>query len=141
MFDHANCTHPKTKVARAACRREHAAAEMNGNDLSSAVARHPAKGRGTRLPSMIAPKLRPIIDAAKAKGLRIRLATDAPDGVEQAFVIMNPKRPNCQLIAEAFAAASKGREGKAEFYHVEDDRSRQLSRQRALADVDTLASA
>lgn len=138
MFDHTNCKHPHSKVARAKCRRDHT------EQLDASVARHPAKGgqrRGSRLPSMIAPKLRDVIDLAKSRGLKIRLATDAPEGVEQAFVIMNPKRPNCQLVAEAFQAASKGREGRAEFYHVEDDRSRQLSHQRALLDVDTLAKA
>jgi hypothetical protein len=138
MFDHTNCSHPHSKVARAACRREHQAA------LDDSVRRHPANGkkqpRGQRLPSMIAPKLRPIIDHAKEKGLKIRLVTDAPEGVDQAFVILNPKRANCQLIIEAFQAASKGREGRAEFYHVEDGKSRQLSTQRAMADIDTLAS-
>lgn len=136
MLDHTNCTHASTKTARAACRRDHA------KELDNSVARHPSSGgrRGSRLPSMIAPKLRDVIDRAKEKGLKIRLATDAPDGVEQAFVIMNPKKPNCQLVAEAFQAASKGREGRAEFYHVEDDRSRQLSRQRALLDVDAMAA-
>lgn len=133
MMSHEGHDHPATKVARAACRRNHA--------TSTASPPTNPRRRGGRLPSMIAPKLRPLIDAAKAKGLRISLATDAPDGVEQAFVIIHPKRPNCQLIAEAFRAASKGREGRTEFYHVEDDRSRQLSRARAMADLDRLAAA
>ena len=138
MMDHTNCAHAHTKVARAACRRAHA------EEITEATDRHPAgngQRRGARLPSMIAPKLRDIVDAAKAKGLKIRLATDAPEGVEQAFVIFSSKRPDCQLIAEAFAAARKGTEGRAEFYHVENDRSRQLSKARALADVETLAKA
>ena len=133
MFSHENCKHPRTKVARAACRRAHQEkSEQN----------HPAgKTRGGRLPSMIAPKLRPIIDTAKAKGLKIRVMTDAPEGVEQGFIIYNPKKSDCELIAEAFAAARKGTEGRAEFYHVEEGRSRQLSKARALADIDTLAKA
>lgn len=138
MFDHTNCAHPHTKVARAACRRANAAA------VDDAVKRHPAgKGqpRGSRLPSMIAPKLRDVVDLAKERGLKIRLITDPPEGVEQGFVIMHPRKPNCQLIAEAFAAASRGRQGRAEFYHVEDDHARQLSHHRALLDVDSLANA
>lgn len=135
MFSHENCAHPKTKVARAACRRAHAS-DTTGNG------EHPAqkavRGRGPKLPSVIAPKLRPLVDEAKARGLKIRMVTDPPEGVEQGFVIMHPKKPNCQLIAEAFRAASKGREGKAEFYHVEDNRSRQLSRARALADLESM---
>ena len=135
MFSHENCNHPKTKVARAACRRAH-------QEADDSAARHPAgKARAGRLPSMISPKLRPLIDAAKAKGLRIRVMTDAPDGVEQGFIISNPKKSNCELIAEAFAAARKGSEGRAEFFHVESGRTRQLSKARALADIDTLADA
>lgn len=146
MYSHENCTHPRTKVARAACRREHATNE-------SSQSRHPAgKGertskatrervRGPRLPSIIAPKIKPLVDAAKAKGLKVRLSTDPPDGVEQAFVITNPKKPDCELIAEAFQAATKGRSGRTEYWHVEEGRARQLSRQRAIEDLDLLAKA
>lgn len=139
MFDHSNCKHAATKVARAACRRNHALSESQS--LSESVEHHPA-GKSvprTRLPSMIAPKLRPIVDAAKAKGLKIRVATDPAEGVEQAFVIVNPKKPDCELIAEIFKSARRGFEGRAEFFHIEGGRSRQLSRQRAMADIDTLA--
>lgn len=134
MFDHSKCDHPSTKVARAACRRAHTPAADKVTGKTSGAR------RGTRLPSMIAPKLRPVIDHARDLGLKIRVITDPPEGVEQGFVIMHPKRPDCQLIAEAFASARKGIDGKAEFYHVEDNRSRQLSRQRAVADLDKLAT-
>lgn len=133
MYSHENCKHDKTKVARAACRRERAGA-------SDSQDRHPAgKARNGRLPSMIAPKLRELIDRAKAKGLKIRLMADMPDGVEQAFVIINPKRTDCELVAEAFTSARKGIEGRAEFYHIEEGKSRQLSKARAFADLDALA--
>lgn len=139
MFSHENCKHPKTKVARAACRREHT--PIPGQRAAS-ESRHPAgKARGGRLPSMIAPKLRPLVDAARARGLKIRVMTDAPDGVEQGLVFYSPRKPDCELIAEAFAAARKGSEGRAEFFHREGDRSRQLSKARALADIDALAKA
>lgn len=132
MFSHENCAHPRTKVARAACRREHM--------TTTSKSHHPAgKGRPGRLPSLIPEKLKPIIDAARNRGLRVSVATDPPDGVEQAFIIRNPRRPDCELIAEAFRAARKGMQGRAEFYHIEGGRSRQLSRARALADVEYLA--
>lgn len=142
MYSHEQCTHPKTKVARAACRRDHQTGDAQGKQPvgkknTTGAARD--KVRGARLPSLIAPKLRPVIDKAKAKGLKIRIATDPADGVEQAFVILNPKRPDCELIAEAFRAASTGREGRAEFWHVEEGKSRQLSSRRALDDLDQLA--
>lgn len=135
MFDHANCTHDKTKVARAACRRAHDTTTKTTGKTAGGRPRQP------RLPSMIAPKLRPLVDEAKAKGLRIRVMTDAPDGVEQGFVITSPRKPNCQVIIEAFQAATKGREGRAAFYRVEDDRSRQLSSTRAKQEIDALATA
>lgn len=93
------------------------------------------------MPSVIAPKLRPLIDAAKERGLNVRLGTDAPDGVEQMFIITGKGKANCQLVAEAFQAASTGREGRAEFWHIEDQRSRQLSAKRALEDLDSLTKA
>lgn len=133
MFDHSNCTHDKTKVARAACRRAHTS--------SDDVTGKKSPKRGPRLPSVIAPKLRPIIDAAKQRGLNIRVGTDAPDGVEQMFIITGRGTPNCQLVAEAFRAASAGREGRAEFWHIEDERSRQLSAKRALEDLERLVKA
>lgn len=139
MFHHDNCDHPRTKVARAACRRNHASASVV-TGKSPNTEKRAKTGRGPRLPSVIVPKLRPIIDRAKELGLNIRVATDAPDGVEQMFIIRAKGKPNCSMIAEAFRAASQGREGKAEFYHIEDDRTRQLSKQRALADLETLAA-
>lgn len=139
MFSHENCKHAKTKVARAACRREHSPLP-EPRTAEGSQARHPAgKARGGRLPSMIAPKLRPLVDHARQIGLKIRVMTDAPDGVEQGFIIYNPKRTDCELIAEAFTAARKGAEGRAEFFHVEGGRSRQLSKARALADINMLA--
>lgn len=132
MFDHSKCTHDRTKVARAACRRAHTTSDSK---------KSPAPKRTPRLPSVIAPKLRPIIDAAKQRGLNIRVGTDAPDGVEQMFIITGKGKPNCQLVAEAFQAASTGREGRASFWHIEDERSRQLSAKRALEDLDRLVTA
>lgn len=136
MYSHENCDHPRTKVARAACRREQEAS-------SESKKNHPAGKRrnGPRLPSMIAPKLRPLVDKAKAKGLKIRLSTDMADDVEQAFVISNPKRPDCELIAEAFRSARGTGSGRTEYWHIEDGLERQLSRQRALEDIERLAKA
>lgn len=134
-YNHASCTHPATKVARAACRREHA----RHDDIP---AQRNRRSTGTRLPSMIAPKVRPIIDAAKERGLTVRLSYDTPAGVEQMFVIRpKGKATNCEIIAEAFASVVKGREGKAAFFIVRDDKSRQLSKSRVMAELDALANA
>lgn len=131
-YSHEHCSHPKTKVARAACRRERAGDKPDHTDKARV---------GGRLPSMIAAKLRPLIDAARDRGLVVKQVHDAPDGVAQAFMIHKKGKPDCQLIAESFRAARQGYEGKAEFYHIEGGQSRQLSRQRALDDLDRLAKA
>jgi phage gp29-like protein len=148
MIDHSKCTHPRTKTARTACRKAQ-------EELDAAVARHPASSSPTkrssdakqkvpqsrrRLPSMVSPLIRPVIEAAKARGLRILVASDPEHGVNQAFMIVNPQRPNCELLAGIFKASLQGDATRAEYYHIEEGEMKQLSRRRALLDVNALSS-
>jgi len=147
MIDHSKCTHARTKAARTACRkaREELDASVARHPASSSPAQQPTRAKKTvpqskrRLPSMISPLLLPVIEAARQKGLQILVASDPEHGVHQAFMIGNPLKPSCELLAGIFKASLRGDGIRAEYYHVESGELRQLSRRRALLDVNDLA--